>query len=130
MRRLDFEEVLGRVPAPVVVEGMYLVDILFKVGPVRGDGPIYEQDLQPWEQRRGIELQPWQADLLLGLSRDYLAEMHRARDWNALPPWPPARNMWKYVRDQLNGPGMREALKDPVKEKHGNRQRRGNSPAG
>lgn len=124
MRRLDIEEVLGHVPAPSVPEGMYLTEILFAVGPTRGDGPIYEEHLQAWEQRRGISLHPWQADILVDLSRAYLAEMHAARGWNALSPWPPGRNMWKYVRDQLNGPGMREALKDPLKEKHGNRKRR------
>lgn len=125
MRRLDIEEVLGRVEAPDVREGAYLIDILFKVGPIRGEGPIYEEHLQAWEARRGIELTPWQADLLMGLSQDYLTASHAARDWSALPAWPPARKMWKYVRDQLNGPGMRAALKEPVKEKsHGNRKRR------
>lgn len=122
MRRLDIEEVLGRVPAPAVPEGQYLIDILFAVGPIRNEGPIHEEHLQPWEARRGIELHPWQADLLLEMSRAYLAEMHRAREWNALPPWPPARNMWKYVRDQINGPGMKAALKEKVKGTHGNRK--------
>lgn len=123
MRRLDIEEVLDQVEAPHVPEGQYLLEILFKVGPIRGEGPVYEEHLQAWERRRGIELAPWQADLVLDLSQAYLVESHNARDYNALPPWPPARNMWKYVRDQLNGPGMRAALKDPVKDKkHGNRK--------
>ena len=123
-RRLDFLEVMGRIPAPVVQEGQYLLDILFAVGPVRGDGPVYEENLQAWEHRRGIELHPWQADIILELSRDYLSEMHAAREYNALPPWPPAINMWKYVRDQLNGAGLRAALQDSVKgQQHGNRKR-------
>lgn len=122
MRRLDIEEVLGEVEAPRLSGGMHLIEVLFKVGPVRGDGPLYEEHLEAWERRRGIELEPWEADLVLDLSRAYLTEMHDARDWAALPPWPPARNMWKYVRDQLNGPGMRAALKEPLKEKHGNRK--------
>lgn len=122
MRRKDIEEVLGEVEAPHVPEGLYLIEILFKVGPTRGDGPLYEEHLQPWEQRRGIQLEPWQADLLLELSQKYLVESHDARDWNALPPWPPAVKMWKYVRDQLNGPGLKASLKDPVKEKHGPRK--------
>mgnify|MGYP006895663923 CR=1 FL=1 len=124
MRRKDIEEVLGRIEAPAVKGGEYLLDILFKVGPVRGEGPLYEEHLEAWERRRGIELHPWQADVLLEASQAYLSEMHAARDYNALPPWPPAVKMWKYVRDQLNGPGMRAALADPVKEKHGNRKRR------
>lgn len=125
MRRLDIEEVLGAIEAPKVPEGMYLLDVLFKVGPVRGDGPLYEEHLEPWERRRGIKLEPWQADLLLDLSRAYLTAMHDAREPNALPEWPPAVKMWKYVRDQLDTPGMKAALKDPVKDKtHGNRKRR------
>jgi hypothetical protein len=118
-------EVLERIPSPPPPDAMYLVDILFSVGPTRGDGPLYEEHLQPWEARRGIELDPWQADIILELSRDYLSEMHAAREYNALPPWPPARNMWKYVRDVLNGPGLRAALQDEIKGKdHGNRIRR------
>jgi hypothetical protein len=124
-RRLDFLEVLERIPSPDVPEGMYLADILFAIGPTRGDGPLYEEHLQPWETRRGIELDPWQADIILELSRAYLSESHAAREYNALSPWPPARNMWKYVRDQLNGAGLRAALQDSVKgQDHGNRKRR------
>jgi hypothetical protein len=118
-------EVLGRVPSPPLPECMYLVDILFAVGPTRGDGPLYEEHLQAWETRRGIELDPWQADVILEMSRAYLAESYAAREYNSLPPWPPARNMWKYVRDQLNGAGLRESLKDDIKgHGHGNRKRR------
>lgn len=124
MRRLDIEEVLGTVEAPYVPGGQYLLDILFSVGPTRGEVPLYEENLQAWEQRRGICLAPWQADLILEMSRAYLVESHNAREWNALPPWPPARNMWKYVRDQLNGPGLKRALGEPLKEQHGDRQRR------
>lgn len=124
MRRLDIEEVLGEIEAPQVDHGQYLLDVLFDVGPVRGEGPLYEEHLEPWERRRGVELHPWEADMVLDLSRAYLTEMHAAREWNALPCWPPAVKMWKYVRDQLNGAGMKKALQDPAKEKHGNRKRR------
>lgn len=124
MRRLDIEEVLGEIEAPHVPAGQYLLDILFQVGPVRGEGPVYEEHLQAWERRRDIELAPWEADMVLELSRAYLSEMHAARERNALPVWPPAVKMWKYVRDQLDTPSMKAALQDPVKEKHGNRKRR------
>lgn len=122
MRRKDVEEVLGSVEAPEVKGGNYLLDIFFKVGPIRGDGPLYEEHLEAWERRRGIELRPWQADLLMEMSQAYLAASHDARDYNALPPWPPAVKMWKYVRDQLNGPGLKAALKDSVKGQNGNRK--------
>lgn len=123
MRRKDIEEVLGEIEAPRISGGEYLIETLFAVGPVRAEGPLYEEHLQAWERRRGIELAPWEADLLLDLSRAYLTEMHDAREWATLPPWPPAVKMWKYVRDQLGTPGMKAALKDTVKAKHhGNRK--------
>lgn len=98
------EEVLGFVPAPDVGTGKYLVDILFQVGPTKAEGPLEESALEPWERRRGIELQPWQADAILSMSRAYLAESHNAAHWNAFPPWQPAVKMWKYVRDQRHAP--------------------------
>lgn len=114
MRRLDIEEVLGYVPAPDIEFGQYLVDILFQVGPTKADGPLEEAALEPWERRRGIELQPWQADAILAMSRAYLSEMHAAGHWNAFPPWPPAVRMWKYVRDQKNAPGFKAGLQISV----------------
>lgn len=87
------------------VEGVdHLASILFRVGPVRKEEPITEQDLESWERRRGIELAPWQADLLVDASRAYLSEMHAARKISAAPPWPPAIKMWKYVTDHINAP--------------------------
>lgn len=113
MRRLEIEEVLGYVPAPDMGTGKFLVDILFQIGPTRAEGPLEESALEPWERRRGIELEPWQADAILAMSRAYLTESHTAGHWNAFPPWQPAVKMWKYVRDQRNGPRPQ----DPVKEK-------------
>lgn len=124
MRRLEVEEVLGRVPMPDIGAGKFLVDILFQVGPTRADGPLEESALEPWERRRGIELAPWHADAILAMSRAYMAESHRASHWNAFPPWPPAVKMWKYVRDHKNAPALKAGLKEPIKEhpRNGNRQ--------
>lgn len=97
MRRLDVEEVLGYVPAPDIQEGAYLVDILFQVGPTKVEGPISELDLVPWERRRGVELQPWQAEAVVAMSRAYMAETHTAREIAAPPPWPPAVSVWRRV---------------------------------
>lgn len=132
MRRLDIEDILGYVPAPDVELGQYLIEILFQVGPTKGEMPLCEGDLEPWERRRGIELAPWQADLLVDLSRAYMAESHAARDWGAIPAWPKARNMWKYVCDQKNGAGLRASLKENIKEqpRDGSGKRRRNPPPG
>lgn len=122
MRRADVLEVLDQVPTPVVEFGMYLVDILLQVGPVKSEAALTEADLEPWERRRGIELKPWQAEMLVMLSQEYLMEMHQARQRSALCPWPAGRNMWKYVTDQLSA-GKLDAQETP---NNGNRQRHRN----
>lgn len=123
MRRLDVEDVLGHVPMPDIEAGMYLIDLLFKVGPVRGEMPLVESDLEPWERRRGVELAPWQADTVLDMSQAYLRQMHVAREPSALSPWPKARNMWKYVCDKKH---EQKQAEQKEKEPHGSHKRHRN----
>lgn len=131
MRRVDVEEQLGRIPTPDVETGMHLVEILFQIGPIRGELPLCEFDLESWERRRGIELSPWQAELIVELSKAYLTEMHAARSWSALCPWPKGRNMWKLVQDRKHAKkAQEEAAKPQTKEPHGSRQRYRNPPPG
>lgn len=127
MRRLDIDEVLGSIPTPEV-EGHHLIEILFKVGPAKADAPISEADLEPYERRRGIELAPWQAELLVEMSRAYLSESHAAQKIDAKPPWPEAEKMWQYVRNAAAERGW-----DKVREKepsNGSRKRHRNPPPG
>lgn len=109
MRRHDFEEVMGHVPMPEIGTGKFLVDILFQVGPAKGDGPIEESVLESWERRRGIELKPWQADAILMMSRAYMSETHKASRWNAPPPWPRAAGMWRWVQNKKAESAAKEA---------------------
>lgn len=129
-RREDIEQVLGRLPAPTLGAGLYLIDILFKIGPVEKEAPISAYTLDSWEKRRDIQLQPWEADLITDLSRAYLAEMYAARTLGAQPAWKPAVAMWRYVRDQIDTPRLREALNEKVKDANGTRKRHRNPPAG
>lgn len=110
---------------PEVNDGMYLIDVLFKVGPIRGEMPVTEADLEPWERRRGISLTPWQADVILDMSKAYMGEMHAAKSLSAIAPWPKARQMWKYVMDKKH-----EQKKSEPKEKepHGSHKRHRNPP--
>lgn len=112
---------MGRVPAPPLEDGMYLVDILFKIGPVKHEAPLSEGDIEPWERRRGIQLAPWQAELIVDMSKAYLGEMYNARHISSLCPWPPGRNVWKYVQDELHA----KPKKQPVEgtPRNGSRQR-------
>lgn len=77
---------------------MHLVQILFKIGPAKSDGPITEFDIEVYERRRGIDLEPWQADAVIAMSKGYLGETHAAQKNDAPPPWPEAVKMWHYVR--------------------------------
>lgn len=61
------------------------------------DGP----QLVAWERLLGIEWQPWQAELLVRLSREYLGEMHRATKRDAMPPWEKFERPWRWVQKQL-----------------------------
>lgn len=109
---------------PEVDAGMYLIDVLFKVGPIRGEMPLSEADLEPWERRRGISLTPWQADLVLDMSKAYMSEMHTAKDISALAPWPKARRMWMHVTSK-----KQEKKSEPKeKEPHGSHKRHRNPP--
>lgn len=112
---------------PEVEAGMYLIDVLFKVGPIRGEMPLVEADLEPWERRRGVNLSPWQADLVLDMSKAYRREMEDAKDPSSLAPWIKARNMWKYVMDEKHKKTQAERKE---KEPDGTRKRHRNPPKG
>ena len=108
MRRKDIEEVLGHVPAPKVEDGQFFLELLFQIGPFRGELPLSEADLEPWERRREIELLPWQAELIVEMSKAYMEEMHRAKDISALCPWPPGRKMWMHVTSAKHVPTQKK----------------------
>lgn len=108
MRRKDVEDILGDVPAPKITAGQFLIDILFQVGPFRGELPLCEGDLEPWERRREIDLLPWQAELIVEMSKAYMDEMHKAKDVSALCPWPPGVKMWMHVTSKKNAPPQKK----------------------
>lgn len=122
---MDIEDILDDVPMPDLTAGEYLLDILFYIGPVRGELPLSEDDFDSWERRRGIELEPWEAEQLVHLSRAYMNEMQEARSISALAPWPKAQKMWKYVTDQKHA---KQQAEQKEKEPDGNRKRHRNPP--
>lgn len=127
MRRLDVEDVLGRVPMPEVDAGMFLIDLLFQVGPIKGEMPLTEGDLEPWERRRGIELSPWQAELVVEMSQAYMKHMHAGKEISALSPWPKSMKMWQYVMEQKHA---KQQSEQKEKEPDGTRKRHRNPPKG
>lgn len=83
---------------PPLASGHYLIEYLFELGPSNGDKPLDGPDLVAWQQLLGIEWKPYEARLLLQLSRAYLGETHRATKRDAAPPWAEFAKPWKWVQ--------------------------------
>lgn len=115
---------------PEVPGGAALLAHFFEMGPAGVEGPLSMREVRSWaEPLTGYEDWPgWQSRLFVRLSREYCAEQHRARDYYALPPWPPAVKMWQWVRAELAERQMdrdKEAIEQRMKEApaNGNRKR-------
>lgn len=72
-------------PAP------HIYQQLIEVGPsmagAMGAAPLTFGEIDAWVRRAGITLPPWQAKMLVRLSRDYVGELHRAEEHGCPPPW-------------------------------------------
>lgn len=70
-----------------------LIGYLFEIGPTMpgaaGPVSISNQELVAWQALSGVSLKPWEAKFLRQLSREYVAELHRAEKADALAPWEP-----------------------------------------
>lgn len=85
---------------PPIRWGQYLLDYLWEIGPTKKDGPIEAQDLLAWAQLLGIEWEPYEAKLLVHLSKMYLGESHSASKREAPCPWPEFEKAWRWARNQ------------------------------
>ena len=76
---------------PIDEAPAYLVAYLFEIGPAvsTGMGPVPLDDARIgwWQQNTGIVLRPWEARWLIRLSKDYLAETHKAKKRGCQSPW-------------------------------------------
>lgn len=82
----------GTSPAmPPLWRGEHLLDYLWDVGPVMGSGmgaaALTYGELHAWQANTGIALQPWEAQLLRHLSREYAAEAAQATAPDRAAPW-------------------------------------------
>ncbi len=85
---------------PPLRSGHYLIEYLFEFGPTNGDKPLGAVDLVAWQELLGIEWAPYEARLLVQLSRAYLGETHRATKRDAAPPWAEFERPWRWVQQQ------------------------------
>lgn len=77
---------------PSVACGIYLIDILFEIGPIKPAGmggatAISDLDLQAWQANQSITLTPWEARTIRRLSREYAAMLVDASDANCPAPY-------------------------------------------
>ncbi len=76
---------------PPIEGGAYLLDYLWQLGPTMavgmGAGPITQTEMRAWQINMGIDLKPWEARFLRGLSCDYLDQWQKAQKPDCAPPW-------------------------------------------
>jgi hypothetical protein len=117
---------VGQLYMPDASGGEDLLGYFFEFGPSLPDGPVSARDVLSWGEALGIEWQPWQTRLFVRLSREYCAAQHEARPESALPPWPPAVKMWRWVENQKRERALdeweRDAKPGTGKAAHGNRK--------
>ena len=94
---------------PPIDAGAHLIDYLFEIGPGQagsmGEGPLSHSELRAWQENMGIELQPWESQLIRRLSSEYLSQLHKAADPDCKPPFGAlyrAPNLSKKIDDALD----------------------------
>lgn len=101
---LEAEEIEPEMPP--IEWGEYLLSYLWAVGPSMAGGmgpaPLTCSELQSWQGQMGIQLQPWESQLLRRLSKDYVAESGRATERNCPPPFGDSSNAEQLRQAELN----------------------------
>lgn len=81
----------GAAAFPDAGEAKYLLRYLFDVGTATSGGmglsPLTSTELWHWQALSAVPLSPWEAGVLLRLSKDYCAEHGRADGKDAVSPW-------------------------------------------
>lgn len=87
---------------PELRGGAHLLDYFFRMGPATKDGPLSMQEVRAWAPvLTGYDdWKPWEAELMVQLSREYCVMQQEATKRDCLPPWPPAVPMWRWVQGQ------------------------------
>jgi len=78
-------------PALPPVDAPHLLAYFWDVGPTQagamGEAPLSYVELKAWQAQTGLQLQPWEAQLLHRLSREYLAAAVAARAPDSPAPY-------------------------------------------
>jgi hypothetical protein len=88
LQRLKDEHGRDFEPDMPPIEGFeHVIDYLWQVGPLVGDGAVTHSELHFFQQNTGITLSEWEATTLRRLSIAYLNEAHDATEPNRAAPW-------------------------------------------
>lgn len=90
-----------------------IVVALFEIGPIQYDRYLSWQELESWQRLMGLELEPWEATLLIDLSKAFFHQREESKSMSSICPWPKGRNMWKYVMDKRHEKQKAEQPKEP-----------------
>lgn len=89
--RLEQMKAKGETPLWPPNPAPYLTDWLMEIGPavpgMAGLVGLGWRDLAAWQEITGIELEPWEARLLKGLSEIWASEQYHARSHDRPPPF-------------------------------------------
>jgi hypothetical protein len=88
-RKEELEEA-GQEPDVPDVAAPFIISYLLDIGPViaAGFGPaaIHWRDILAWQQCTSVRLPPWQARLIIELSKEYLVFSEKAKEPDCLSP--------------------------------------------
>lgn len=78
-------------PVMPPLELPHLVVYLWGAGPTIdtafGPQPLSHLDIQAWRANSGLDAQPWEAEAMRELSREYLVQLNLAAKPDCPPPW-------------------------------------------
>lgn len=91
-------------------DALYIVGYLFEIGPVLGEGPITQGEIQAWQFNMGITLDAWEVRFLKRLSIEYLDASYAALKPDATAPWADAPYALSSV--EMAAKRMKESIRE------------------
>lgn len=105
---------------PEIEAGEHVLGYLFDAGPSMsagfGPAPLSHAEIKSWQHNSGVQLVPWEAQLVRMLSMHYVAELQRAEKPDCPPPW--AEELSNDDRDVISR-GLQNGLRALMNKRKG-----------
>lgn len=85
MKKHGIDPQMPHNPAPHIFN--WLTEIGLSESNGMGSSPLSWREIEAWQRSTRVRLAPWVARLIKALSREYLAEAHRAESENCPAPY-------------------------------------------